>query len=168
MSSPSFRPLLSAVKDECDLLEQYQRLMDEEQLLVTQLKSEQVMDAVARRMDLGDKLAEVQEKRSAAMKSLESETNEKLSSMIGRISDPRERKQAEALVKRLRKVTKLTRLKAREFGQVVDFSLGLLAGSISVISSAARPKTRSYGSDGKIREKSVPVSSRAEFSLKEV
>jgi hypothetical protein len=88
--------------------------------------------------------------------------------MVERISDARERNQAKELVVRLRKVTELLRLKAREFGQVVDFSLGLLAGSVSVISSAARPVTRAYGADGKIHEKSVPVSSRAEFSLKEV
>lgn len=167
MDAQLARTLEKALQDECRLYDEYLGLMIKEQSLVVKLESEAVMDLAAKRSRVAELIADANKRRQELVDQLEPKSKRRLTDVLTEKATPGEKKRLLPLVKKLRKSVEAVQAKAREFGQVVSFSLGMIDGSISVMSSAARSSSKAYGSDARVRENSTPKRSRSELVIKE-
>lgn len=161
------RDLQKHLTDECKLHEQYLALLIKEQQHVIKLQSREVIAVAEQRSQLADLILQAHQKRLELVERIEPQSKRRISEVIAERASASERKVLVPLAARLKKSVEAVQRKAREFGQVVSFSLGMINGSVSVITAAARTRSRSYGSDAKVRSEELPKKSRSELVIKE-
>ncbi|MFO0416389.1 MAG: flagellar export chaperone FlgN [Pseudomonadota bacterium] len=146
---------------ELALYAEYLAVMGEEQLAVVSLKADLVSALSERRAEILDQLSSVRDQRVELVASLTGDANIRLSEYVEAACAPADKKRLAALINQIRATSKTVENKSKEFNQVLNFSLGLVNGEISILKSAAQPVTRVYDSFGTIRDGVQPNSARA-------
>lgn len=157
-----------AVKTLEEILEQelvcytaYLAFLAEEQVNVVKLKAEQVALLSERRSEQVSRIAELRDQRLELVASVSEDEERPLSEIIRDACTPVDAKRLGKLVTQIKAVIQVVESKSREFNQVLNFSLGLVNGEISLLWSASQSVTRVYNAFGSVREASQPSAPRA-------
>ena len=149
------------LQDELALYGEYLAVMAEEQASVVSLKADLVTDLSNRRAIILDRIAESREQRVSLLEQLTGDATTRLSDFIEAACAPADKRRLADLVTRIRATSKTVETKSREFNQILNFSLGLVNGELSLLWSASRPVTRVYNAFGSIQEAVQPTEPRA-------
>jgi hypothetical protein len=158
----SLEKILSEELAQCDL---YLGLLFEEQKSVVALKPNQVTDLAVKRQAAVENLSQLRDQRVKLMVALTGSESVKVSDLIQNHCSPSDKKRLMPLVQKLKQRIAHVEEKSREFNQVLNFSLGLVNGSMSILWSATQPVTKSYNAFGTVTESVQPAAPRAGSSL---
>ncbi len=147
---------------QCDL---YIALLFEEQKSVVALKPGQVSELGVKRAAAVEKLSELRNQRVKLIAAVTGSESVKASDLIQNYCSPQEKKRLLPLVQKLKQRITHVEEKSREFNQVLNFSLGLVNGSMSILWSATQPVTKSYNAFGAVTESVQQAVPRAGSSL---
>ena len=147
------------LEEECKIHLEYIEVLTQEQKALIKFDEPLVGKLSARRSELCDAMAKIQERRAAFMGQFPDAENKKLSELIVKYCHPDDARKLNPLVKKLKTLVTRSRGLANEFNQVVDFSLTLVNGTISILWSATQTVTRSYSKKGIVKESFQPTKS---------
>jgi hypothetical protein len=139
----------------------YLSLLEREQSSVIRLKADEVSDLATKRGQVVDTLSVLREQRSAALAALTGSETIRVSEFVATIPTPAEKKRLMSLVSGIKDTMALVDARSREFSQVLNFSLGLVNGEISILWSASQTVSRVYNSFGSMTEGAQPAAPRA-------
>ncbi len=145
------------LEEECRIHHDYIDVLTQERDALTKFDEPLVAKLSARRGELGDAMAKIQERRAAFMGQFPDAENKKLSELIVKYCHPEDARKLNPLVKKLKGLVTRSRTLANELNQVLNFSLTLVNGTISILWSATQTVTRSYSKKGVIRENFQPT-----------
>lgn len=131
--------------------------LSKERDAVKAFKSEELERLVALREKVTEKTMELRDKRLAIVAKAGLNPETRLSQLITENGNSSEKKTLLPLVSELKRIVQQVRSETRAHNQVVKFSLDLVNGSLSILSSASRSVTKLYGQHGQLHEKSHQV-----------
>jgi hypothetical protein len=148
------------IQDECKIIGEYLSLLSAEQEHVIKLKSDQVASFADRRAAMTDTLAKLRAMRDDLVRQINGNTRTTLTELITTQGSAFDKKRFLPLIEKLKKRLAAFENKNQEFSQVIDFTLGLVNGSLSILWSATQTVTRCYNAFGAITESFQPTSPR--------
>jgi FlgN protein len=154
------REIEKIITEECGLVDQYLSLLDSEQEQVIKLKSEQVSGLSERRAVVADRLAGLRQGRDDLVRELNNNSKITLSELIAQRGSTADKKRLLPLIQKLKKKLKVFDDRNKEFSQIINFTLGLVNGSLSILWSATQTVTRCYNAFGAITESFQPTAPR--------
>jgi hypothetical protein len=155
------RSLESVLEKELAQYKTYLSLVDKEQLAVIRLKSDEVTELAAKRGQTVEILATLRENRVAILSALTGREGVRASEFVTTIPAPVERKRLTLLVAAIKETIARVDARSKEFNHVLNFSLGLVNGEISILWSASQAVSRVYNSFGALQEGAQPAAPRA-------
>jgi hypothetical protein len=150
--------LLTEELAQCDL---YLKLLEEEKNAVVKLKPEEVSALSIRRLTVVDALDALRSDRQKLVALLSGEEGAKASELIERICGPADKKRLLAVIEKIKLRVKQMETQSRDFSQIVNFSLGLVNGSMSLIWSATQPVSKVYNAFGAMKQGVQPAAPRS-------
>lgn len=157
----TIRTLERLVGDEVALCEQYLKILSEEERSVIKLEAEKITAMTTDRSEIIERLELARGKRVEFVSKLAGDPGATLTRLVTARTGPGDRKRLMPLIQRLKDLAAKIEEKTREFSQVVDFSLGLVNGSLSILWSATQNVTRCYNAFGGVTELVQPVTPRS-------
>lgn len=158
----SLERILNEELAQCDL---YIGLLFEEQKSVVALKPDQVNELGLKRAAAVDNLSKLRDQRVKLIATITGSESVKVSDLIQSHCSPSDKKRLLPLVQKLKQRITHVEDKSREFNQVVNFSLGLVNGSLSILWSATQSVTKGYNAFGTVTESIQPTAPRIGSSL---
>lgn len=149
------------LEEEVSLYVEYLALLAQERACVIALKAEAVSQLSMRRSLIVDRLSNLKDERTDLLDHETQGEAKKLSEIVEERCHPADKKRLLTLISKMRDCLHLVEERSREFSQVVNFSLGLVNGEISLLWSASQPVTRVYNAFGAMNEASQPTAPRA-------
>jgi hypothetical protein len=146
------RQLEQLLREEVAVCEQYLAIISKEQLAVTKLDSLAVSECSNQREQCLSVLNGLKDRRVETLRMLSDSKKISTTEVVTRVCQGKERQRILALVDKLRDVLTRVESTSRECNQVVDFSLGLVNGSLSILWSATQDVTKGYTPYGTITE----------------
>lgn len=147
--------------EEISLCDEYMKIMTQEQSAVIKLDSESVAKFSDQRAIVVEKLTKLRDDRALLVERLTGDEITRVSAMIAVGCGPSDKKRLLALTDKVKlKLAQLER-KTTEFNQIVNFSLGLVNGEMSLLWSATQPVSRGYNAFGTLTEGVQPGPTRA-------
>ncbi len=140
---------------------EYLALLAQEQVSVVGLKAEQVSALSERRAEVVQRISELRDKRLALVAEVSRGEEQRLSEIIRVACAPADANRLDKLIKQIKAILAVVESKSREFNQVLNFSLGLVNGEISLLWSASQSVTRVYNAFGTVNESVQPKAPRA-------
>lgn len=140
---------------------EYLALLAEEQASVVRLKAEQVTALCDRRALVIERIGELRAEREVIVRTVSDDAEQRLSDTIRSVCTPTEVKRLDKIITQIKAILKVVESKSREFNQVLNFSLGLVNGEISLLWSASQSVARVYDAFGGVREAAQPSAPRA-------
>jgi hypothetical protein len=148
------------IQDECKIIGEYLSLLSAEQEHVIKLKSDQVSSFADRRAVMTDTLAKLRAMRDELVRQINGNTRMTLTEVITTKGSAMDKRRFLPLIDKLKKRLSAFEDKNHEFSEVVNFTLGLVNGSLSILWSATQTVTRCYNAFGSITEAFQPTSPR--------
>jgi hypothetical protein len=139
---------------------EYLALLAQEQASVVGLKAEQVSLLSQRRSEVVTRIAELRDQRLALITEVSGNEEQRLSDFIRVACIPSDAKRLDKIITQIKAIVAVVESKSREFNQVLNFSLGLVNGEISLLWSASQAVTRVYNAFGAVNEASQPSAPR--------
>ena len=168
MNSPaSLREVEKILRQECSLHQRYLDLLEQERKLVVSGDHQKVGSLSSQREMLSQQMDNAHKDRRAWMEKFPNGQDVRLTDLIKQNFSPIESRPALALAEQLRALVTRLRQDSSEFSQVVNNTLNLVNGTLSILLSAAQHVVRSYSSQGQLREQFHPVGSRDGTILKQ-
>jgi hypothetical protein len=133
----------------------------QEQEAVVKLQSDEVSGLSIQRVYVIDTLAALRSDRTKLVALLAGSEGVKTSDLVERVCGPADKKRLLAIVQKIKLRIKQIEIASREFGQVVNFSLGLVNGSMSVLWSATQPVSKVYNAFGAMKQAVQPAAPRS-------
>lgn len=161
LSPRAVKTLERVLEQELACYSEYLALLAEEQVGVVRLKAEQVALLSQRRSEVVSRIAELRDQRLEIVASVSNDEERRLSDIIRSSCASADAKRLEKLVTQIKAILAVVESKSREFSQVLNFSLGLVNGEISLLWSASQSVTRVYNAFGAVNEASQPSAPRA-------
>ncbi len=158
----SLEKILSEELAQCDL---YLGLLFEEQKSVVALKPDQVTELGTKREAAVETLSKLRDQRVRLIAAVTGNESVKVSDLVQNHFSPSDKKRLLPLLQKLKQRIAHVEEKSREFNQVLNFSLGLVNGSMSILWSATQSVTKSYNAFGTVTESIQPTAPRAGSSL---
>jgi hypothetical protein len=150
--------LLTEELVQCDL---YLKLLEEEKDAVIKLKPDDVTVISMRRHNVVDALTTLRNDRQKLVAVLSGAEGVKASELIEQVCAPTEKKRLLAIIQKIKLRVKNMESASRDFNQVVNFSLGLVNGSMSLIWSATQPVSKVYNAFGAMKQGVQPAAPRS-------
>ena len=151
--------------EEVALCDEYLKTLKQEQDAVVKLDSAAVTAWGEERNVLLEKMARLRDDRAILVGRLTGDDTTRVSEMVAAGCGPTDKKRLLALADKVKARLSLVDKQTREFTQILNFSLGLVNGEISLLWSATQPVTRSYNTFGTITEGVQPGPVRTNSSL---
>jgi hypothetical protein len=149
------------LEEELRLYVEYLALLTKEQSCVVALKAEEVTQLSERRSVVVERLSSLRTERTElVLGSVDSEPF-KLSEVVEQRCHPADKKRLLSLISKIKDSLQMVEERSRQFNQVLNFSLGLVNGEISLLWSASQSVTRVYNAFGSMNEASQPSAPRA-------
>ncbi len=150
---PEFVKALSLLlEEECAVHQHYLEVLGKEQIAVSNLKSEDVATLSTEREALYERMAQISQKRQQFLTKFPESENKKLSEILVKNCHIDDIKQLSPLVKKLKLLLDRSRRAGNEMGQITDFALRMVNGTMSILWSATQNITRSYTKGGVAKE----------------
>jgi hypothetical protein len=155
------RNLEIVLEKELGQYQDYLSLLEREQECVIRLRSEEVTALSAQRGQVVDNLAKLREQRIQALSAITGTETSRVSEFVPTIAIAADRKRLSGLLKNIKDTIALVDARSKEFSHVLNFSLGLVNGEISILWSASQAVSRVYNSFGTMTEGAQPTAPRA-------
>lgn len=155
------------LEEELSLYVEYLALLAKEQACVISLKADEVSYLSLQRASIVDRLVELGDTRARLIERQTGGEVKRLSEVVEQGCGSSDKKRLLMLISKIRDSLRMVEEKSREFNQVINFSLGLVNGEISLLWSASQSVTRVYDAFGSLREAPQPAAPRAGSSLGE-
>ena len=159
--------LKSILEQECRLQTEYISSLAQEQKAMIPFDAARVEECNQKRSDLCDRMSDLQEKRKDLVRALTGGGDMRLSSAIEAHCTSRDKQLLFPLVRRLKELIHTARSGTHEFNDITSFSLGLVSGLLSIVTSSRREVSRSYSGRGVLKEAYHPSGSRLSDVLKQ-
>lgn len=160
LNASQISELENILKQELLSYESYLTLLATEQQSVITLQADKVTKYSEQRSQIVDELAKWRDRRVSLVSSFSGSEETRLSDFIEHACEPSEKKRLLNLASRLKATVKQAERRSAEFNQILNFSLGLVNGEISLLWSASQSVTRVYNSLGALTETSQPAAPR--------
>lgn len=151
--------------DEIALCDEYLKIIIQEQAAVVKLDSATVTILGEKRALIVEKLSQLREERALLVERVTGDEFTRVSDMIAQGCAPADKRRLLALAQKVKARLAVVDSKTREFSQIVNFSLGLVNGEISLLWSATQPVSRTYNARGGLTEGVQPGPPRTGTSL---
>lgn len=138
----------------------YIALLAQEQEGVVGLKAEKVSALSQQRSEVVTRIGELRDQRLRIVSELTDDEDIRLSEVIRIACTPTDAQRLERLITQIKAILVVVESKNREFNQVVNFSLGLINGEISLLWSASQSVARVYNAFGSVNEARQPNTPR--------
>jgi hypothetical protein len=161
LDSKTVKKLERILAEECALYREYLAVLTKERECVLALRASEVTALCGRRTELVEQLADLRDERTDAVESVFPEDSRKLSEIIESECTPADKKKLLTLISTIKTSVALVEEKSREFNHVLNFTLGLVNGELSLLWSASQSVTRVYDSFGSLHEAAQPTAPRA-------
>jgi FlgN protein len=163
--SADIKALEKFLVEEIALCDEYLKIITEEQAAVVKLDSATVTLLGEKRSAVVEKLTLLREERALLVERVTGDEFTRVSDMVAQGCGPADKKRLLALASKVKARLAIVDNKTREFGQIVNFSLGLVNGEISILWSATQPVSRTYNAHGGLVEGVQPGPTRTGTSL---
>ena len=153
------RNLDSLIQQEIRLHKRYQEILSEERTRVTQLDAETVRQLTVEKQTLNSQIHIANQKRISMVKEIVGEeltAPPRLRDVIAKYCHPDDAQKLMDRAEELRLLVEGTYKAVKEFGGLVDFSLGMVNSVLSIIWSASQDVVESYSSQGAVRRSYSP------------
>jgi hypothetical protein len=154
------KTLETALEEELLTYHEYLQILDQEQERVVTLKTDELVEFSANRSKIIDRLAQLRDLRVGIVASLVGNESTKLSDFVEGLPASTDRNRLSNYVDKIRKAVELVDRKTKEFTQVLNYSLGLVNGEISLLWSASQTVSRVYNAFGSVVEGAQPAPQR--------
>jgi xanthine dehydrogenase iron-sulfur cluster and FAD-binding subunit A len=161
LDTRAVKSLERILEEELTLYVEYLVILAQEQASVISLKSDQVTLCSQRRAEIISRLEELRETRSVMIEKISQREVMRLTEFVEEFCVPSDKKRLLFLAGKIKVALKQVEEKSREFNQILNFSLGLVNGEISLLWSASQPVTRVYNAFGSVQEAVQPSPPRA-------
>jgi hypothetical protein len=165
LASADIKSLEKFLVEEIALCDEYLKIIVQEQAAVVKLDSTNVTLLGEQRAVVVEKLSQLREERALLVERITGDEFTRVSEMIAQGCGPADKRRLLGLAQKVKARLVIVDQKTREFGQVVNFSLGLVNGEISLLWSATQPVSRTYNAHGGMVEGVQPGPPRAGTSL---
>lgn len=168
LTSGDARALEKLLTTEISLCDEYFKALKQEYAAVVKLNPTVVEEVGAARGVIVEKLAAIRDERCLLVERLTGDPSSRVSEVVAVSASAADKKRLTPLIERLKGRLAVVDKETREFAQVLNFSLGLVNGEISLLWSATQPVTRGYNAFGTITEGVQPGPARSGSSLGKV
>jgi hypothetical protein len=166
LSESAVRHIERCIQDEIALCDSYLVVLKDEQSAVIGLKAGRVAECSLKREGIAHALTELRQRRTQLVATLAGAEGVKVSDLIAaRCAGAVDRKRLLNLIEKLRQRVVQVAESSKEFQQMLNVSLGLVNGSLSIVWSATQPVTKGYNAFGTITESIQPAAPRQGSSL---
>ncbi len=152
--------LESALTEELRHYQEYLRILDEEQERVVTLKTDELVEFSATRSKIIDRLSQLRDTRVSIVASIVGSESTKLSDFVDTLPASTDKNRLSSLVDKIKSAVETVDRKTKEFNQVLNYSLGLVNGEISLLWSASQTVSRVYNAFGSVIEGAQPAPQR--------
>ena len=160
LDSNTVRRLERKLEQELALYTEYLAVLAQEKNFVISLKADKVSALSQRRGELISTLEALRDDRTSMVDEIAGREGARLSEFIEERCLPADRKKLLGLVSKIKIALEQVDLRSREFNQILNFSLGLVNGEISLLWSASQSVSRVYNSFGSVQEAVQPGAPR--------
>jgi|GEM_PF-1522030 len=161
IDSTNLRTLQNIIEQEIAQYTLYLQLLGQEYAAVTTLQSEVVTQLSEKRAAVMEQVSRLKNQRIEIVSRCSDGEVIRLTELADRIAAPSDKKRLATLVKKLKDVVSMVEVKNKEFNLLLNFSLGLVNGEISLLWSASQTVSRVYNSFGSMTEGAQPAPPRS-------
>jgi len=154
------KTLETSLDEELNQYSDYLRILEEEQERVVTLKTDEVVEFSARRSKIIDRLSQLRDIRVSIVSSLAGDESTKLSDFVDGLPASADKSRLASYVEKIKAAVVAVDRKTKEFTQVLNYSLGLVNGEISLLWSASQTVSRVYNAFGSVVEGAQPAPQR--------
>jgi hypothetical protein len=165
LTSADVKTLEKFLVDEASLCDEYLNIIKEEQAAVVKLESETVTLFGEKRGVVVDKLTHLREERALLVERVTGDEFTRVTDMVNEGCASSDKKRLLTLANKVRARLAIVDKSTKEFNQILNFSLGLVNGEISLLWSATQPVSRTYNAYGGMSEGVQPGPVRTGSSL---
>jgi hypothetical protein len=165
LTSADVKTLEKFLVDEVSLCDEYLKIIKDEQAAVVKLESETVTLLGEKRGVVVDNLTRLREERALLVERITGDEFTRVTDMINQGCAPGDKKRLLALTNKVKGRLMVVDKCTKEFNQILNFSLGLVNGEISLLWSATQPVSRTYNAYGGMSEGVQPGPVRTGSSL---
>lgn len=165
--APFLKELGRVLEAECSAYEEYSKLLEQEHHGIVHFKAETVEAIAERRGEIVEKLQVLREERLKLGAKFPESDGAKLNDLIARHCHADDRRTLQPLAIRLRAAVSDASARGKELGQLGQFALNVVNGSLSILWSASQSVVKSYAPNGKVREAFHPATTRAAGILRQ-
>jgi len=165
LTSADVKTLEKFLVDEISLCDEYAKIIQQEQAAVVKLESENVTLLGEKRGVVVDKLTRIREDRALLVERITGDEFTRVTDLVNQGCGPSDKKRLLALTHKVRARLAVVDKATKEFNQILNFSLGLVNGEISLLWSATQPVSRTYNAYGGMTEGVQPGPVRTGSSL---
>lgn len=159
------------LEEECALQKAYLEVMTEERRCLGRMQDEganqKVLLLTTKREVLAEAMKQLSQQRAELLSVFPGTEGRRVSEIIAANFHKADVAELMPHVNRLKTLISKSRHSGLEFSQIVDFSLNLVNGLVSLLWSASQSVIKSYAPNGKPRESYNPGTSRAQSVLKQ-
>jgi len=168
LNAGAVKQLEKVLEQELSCYSEYLALLAEEQTSVVGLKPDRVTELSQRRSEVVSLISDLRDQRLQIVTELSGNQETRISDFIRSACAPADAKKLDKIVTQIKAILAVVESKSREFSQVLNFSLGLVNGEISLLWSASQPVTRVYNAFGSVTEATQPGAPRSGSLLSKV
>ena len=165
LTNADVKSLEKFLVDEVSLCDEYLKIIKEEQAAVVKLDAEKVTLLGEARSFVVDKLTRLREDRALFVERMTGDEFTRVTQVINQGCGPSDKKRLIALTQKVKARLVAFDKCTKEFNQVLNFSLGLVNGEMSLLWSATQPISRTYNAHGGLTEGVQPGPVRTGSSL---
>ncbi|MEY4669105.1 MAG: hypothetical protein RL518_1804 [Pseudomonadota bacterium] len=165
LSSADVKALEKFLIEEISLCDEYLTIIKEEQAAVVKLDSEKVTLLGDKRGVVVEKLTRIREDRALLIERITGDEFARVTDVVNQGCGPSDKKRLLGLAQKVKSRLAVVDKHTKELNQVLNFSLGLINGEISLLWSATQPVSRTYNAHGGLTEGVQPGPTRAGSSL---
>jgi hypothetical protein len=165
LTSADVKTLEKFLVDEVSLCDEYLKIIKDEQAAVVKLESETVTLLGEKRGVVVDNLTRLREERALLVERITGDEFTRVTDMINQGCAPGDKKRLLTLTNKVKGRLMVVDKCTKEFNQILNFSLGLVNGEISLLWSATQPVSRTYNAYGGMSEGVQPGPVRTGSSL---
>ncbi len=154
------KALETALDEELRQYHDYLQILDQEQERVVTLKTDELVEFSATRSRIIDRLSQLRDIRVAIVTSVVGNDSTKLSEFVEGLPASADKNRLSTYVEKIKNAVAAVDTKTKEFTQVLNYSLGLVNGEISLLWSASQTVSRVYNAFGSVIEGAQPAPQR--------
>lgn len=154
------KTLETSLDEELNQYNDYLRILEQEQERVVTLKTDELVEFSARRSKIIDRLSQLRDIRVSIVSSLAGDESTKLSDFVDGLPASADKSRLASYVEKIKTAVVAVDRKTKEFTQVLNYSLGLVNGEISLLWSASQTVSRVYNAFGSVVEGAQPAPQR--------